>query len=187
MWDLCNCRIVIQCGATNNVNNRTVKKWKYSFPCDLQETECLNKARNHYLPQRRCVEDRQVVRYNPETLLLWGAYMNVQKEITTTGLEMYLTKYVPKTETLFSVCVDKDASNTEQYMRTRIVGCLKVENINIGHYLSQSSCLVIFMPTELNPDYGFIKQKNHLPDDIDSENAFYSTLLDKYINQPTMI
>ncbi len=39
------------------------------------------------------------------------------------------------------------------------------------------------MPTELNPDYGFLKQKSHLPDDLSSENVFYDTLLDKYMDR----
>ncbi len=64
--------------------------------------------------QRRCQEDCQFVPYNPEKLLLWGAHMNIQK-VSTSGLEMYLAKYVVKTEPSFSVHVDKAALETERY------------------------------------------------------------------------
>jgi len=45
----------------------------------------------------RCVtpEDRWVVPYHPETLLIWDAHMNIQY-VTSCGLGKYLTKYVVK-------------------------------------------------------------------------------------------
>ena len=47
----------------------------------------------------RCItpEDRWVVPYHPETLLIWDAHMNAQY-VTSRGLGKYLTKYVVKLE-----------------------------------------------------------------------------------------
>ncbi len=68
-------------------------------------------------------------------------------------------------------------------MITRIVGRLEIDNTHLGHLLSQPSRLVVFMPTEFNHDYGFLKWKNPLPDDLSSENVFYHTLLFKYMDR----
>ncbi len=68
-------------------------------------------------------------------------------------------------------------------VRTRTMGCLKVNNINLYHHLSQLSCLVLFMPTEFNPDNGFLKWNNPLLEDRSGENVFSNTLLFKYMDQ----
>ncbi len=155
---------------------------KFGFPNKILSKETLNKAKNRYLPRRRCDEDRCVVPYNPETLLLWGAHMNIQK-VTTSGWEMYLAKYVAKAEPSFSVPLAKDASEPEKYIRTRIVGRLEVDHINLGHHLSSSSREVIHLPTEFDPDYGYLKRKNHLPADPNSTDVFYDSILQKYMDR----
>ncbi len=68
-------------------------------------------------------------------------------------------------------------------VRTRTMGCLKVNNINLYHHLSQLSCLVLFMPTEFNPDNDFLKWNNPLLEDRSGENVFSNTLLFKYMDQ----
>ncbi len=135
---------------------KAIKKCKFGFLCSLQKTEGTNKAGNRFLPQRSCDKDMHVVPYNPETLLLWGAHMNIQK-VTTSGWEMYLAKYVAKSEPSFSLNVSKDASDPEKYIRTRIIGRLEVYHINLGHFLMQSSRQIIFLPTEIESEYGFLK------------------------------
>ncbi len=83
----------------------------------------------------------------------------------------------------FSVRVDKDASDTKRSVRTRTFCLLEVNSINLNHHLSRSSRLVVLMPTEFNPDNGFLRWKNHLPVDPSSENVFYNTLLDQYMDR----
>ena len=104
--------------------------------------------------------------------------MNIQK-VTTSGWEMYLAKYVAKTEPSFRLEISKDASDTEKYIRTRVVGRLEVDHINLGHFLCCASREVIYLPTEFDPTYGFLKRKKDLPSDPDSEDVFYSNLLEK--------
>ena len=162
------------------------KKCKYGFPYPMQEEEGLNKAGNRFLPRRTCKEDSNVVPYNPEILLLWGAHMNIQK-VTASGWEMYLAKYVAKTEPSFSLQVSKGASDPEKYIRTRIVGRLEVDHINLGHFLSSSSRQVIYLPTEINPEYSFLKRKEHLPHDQNSTEVFYDNLLQKYMDRPAQL
>ena len=161
-------------------------KCKYGFPYPMQEEEGLNKAGNRFLPRQTHKEDSNVVPYNPEILLLWGAHMNIQK-VTASGWEMYLAKYVAKTEPSFSLQVSKDASDPEKYIRTRIIGRLEVDHINLGHFLSSSSRQVIYLPTEIHPEYSFLKRKEHLPRDRNSTDVFYDNLLQKYMDRPLQL
>ncbi len=164
-------------------HGKHLQKCKYGFPYPLQNEDGMNKAGNRYLPKRRCPEDKNVVPYNPEILLLWGAHMNIQK-VASAGWEMYLAKYVAKTEPSFSINVSKDASEPEKYLRTRIVGQLEVQHIILGHFLCCSSREVIYLPTDLDPEYGFLKRKQHLPQDPDSTDIYYSNYLEKYMDRP---
>ena len=95
---------------------------------------------------------------------------------------MYLAKYVAKTEPSFQLDISKDASDTEKYIRTRDVGRLEVDHINLGRFLCCASRQVIYLPTDLNPAYGFLKRKRDLPHNPDSEDVFCSNLLDQLEN-----
>lgn len=163
---------------------KPLSKCKYGFPYPVQEEEKMNKAGNRFLPRRRCYEDTLVVPYNQEILYLWGAHMNIQK-VTESGWEMYLAKYVAKGEPSFKLEISKDASEAEKYLRTRVVGRLEVDHINLGYFLCCSSRAVTYLPTDLNPQYGFIKRNEHLPSDPESDEIFYSNMLEKYMERPT--
>ena len=162
---------------------RPLKKCKYSFPYPVQEEEGLNKAGNHLLPRRHCDEDTLVIPYNQQLLYLWGAHMNIQN-VTESGWEMYLAKYVAKGEPSFKLDISKNASEPEKYLRTRDVGRLDVDHINLGHFLCCSSRSVMYLPTDLAPQYGFLKRNEHLPSDPDIDDIFYSNMLDKYMERP---
>ena len=127
-----------------------------------------------------------VVPYNQEILYLWGAHMNIVK-VTSSGWEMYLAKYVAKTEPSFQLDISKDASDTEKCVKTRVVGRLEVDHINLGHFLCCASREVINLPTDLNPAYGFLKRKRDLPNNPDSEDVFNSNLLEKYMERPPQL
>ncbi|XP_065054148.1 uncharacterized protein LOC135682959 isoform X4 [Rhopilema esculentum] len=167
-------------------HGKPLRKCKYGFPYPVQEEERLNNAGNRFLPRRRCHEDILVVPYNQEILYLWGAHMNIQK-VTASGWEMYLAKYVAKSEPSFQLEVSKDASDTEKYIRTRVVGRLEVDHNNLGYFLCSSNREVIYLPTDLEPVYGFVKRKKDLPCDPDSDDIFYSNLLDKYMERPEQL
>ncbi len=97
----------------------------------FRKLECLNKAHNRYLLQRRCPEDRQVMPCIPETLLIFGAHMNV-KEITTTCWKMYLAKYLAKLScpSLFVlIMMHQIQSCTLEKRQQHLVGRFEVGNI----------------------------------------------------------
>ena len=163
---------------------RPLKKCKYGFPYTVQEEEKLNTAGNRLLPCCRCDEDILVVPYNQQILYLWGVHMTIQ-QVTEAGWEMYLAKYVAKGEPSFKLDISKTASEPEKYLRTRVVGRLEVDHINLGHFLCCSSRAVMYLPTDLNPQYGFVKRNQHLPSDPESDDIFYSNMLEKYMERPT--
>ncbi len=100
------------------------------------------------------------------------------KHIRKANWELKEPAHIAKTESS-----DKAASDTERHVITWIVGRLEVDNTHLGHLLSQPSRLVVFIPPEFNPDYGFLKWKDHIPDDLSSENVFHHTWLFKYMDR----
>eukprot|EP00112_Aurelia_sp_Birch-Aquarium-sp1_P026726 Seg968.10 transcript_id=Seg968.10/GoldUCD/mRNA.D3Y31 product="hypothetical protein" protein_id=Seg968.10/GoldUCD/D3Y31 len=165
---------------------KKLNRCKYGFPFKIQMEDQLNHAGNRHLPKRRCQDDVNIVPYNKEILFLWGAHMNIQR-VTGSGWEMYLAKYVAKTEPSFQMQLSRDASDTERYIRTRIVGRLEVDHINLGHFLCQSSREIVYLPTEFNPEYGFVKRREHLPEDPESTDVFYDNYLQKYMDRPIQL
>ena len=113
-----------------------------------------------------------------------GAHINIQK-VTESGWEMYLAKYVAKGEPSFKLQISKDVSEPEKYLQTRVVGRVEVDHINLGYFLCYSSRVVTYLPTDLNPQYGFLTCNEHLPADPQSDNVSYSNMLDKYMERPT--
>ena len=112
-----------------------------------------------------------------------GAHVNIQR-VTSGGWELYLAKYVAKAEPSFDLKLPEDTSESERYLRTRVVGRLEVENNLLGFNVCRSSRTIIYLPTSIKPDYGFLKRKQHLPEDPTSTDVFYDTLFDKYLDRP---
>ena len=86
----------------------------------------------------------------------------------------------------FSWKYHKDASDTEKYIRTRVIGRLEVQHNNLGHFLC-TQIGRLFIPTDLEPVYGLVKRKKDLPCNPDSGDIFYSNLLDKYMKPPEQL
>ena len=97
---------------------------------------------------------------------------------------MYLATYVAKGEPSFELDISKNASEAEKYLHTRVVGRLEVDHMTLGHFLCCSSRAVIYLPTDLNPQYGFLQRNKHLPSDPESYDIFYSNMLEKYMEHP---
>ncbi|RNA04554.1 ATP-dependent DNA helicase pif1 [Brachionus plicatilis] len=60
--------------------------------------------------KRKKNEDRDVVPYNPELLMLWNGHVNLQY-CTKRGIEQYLVKYISKVEPTFKGKEMKSESN----------------------------------------------------------------------------
>ena len=105
-------------------------------------------------------------------------------KVTEAGWEIYLANYVAKGEPTFKVDISKNASEPEKYLQTRVVGRLEVDHMTLGHFLCCSSRAVLYLPTDLNPQYGFLEHNKHLPSDPESDDIFYSNMLEKYMERP---
>ena len=42
-----------------------------------------------------------------------------------------------------------------------------------------------YLTTDLNPQYGILERNENLPADPDSNDVFYSNMLEKYMERPT--
>ena len=157
---------------------------KYGFPFGIKKADRPDESGMRMLYRRRYKEDSRVVPYNLPILLLMGAHVNIQR-VTSGGWELYLAKYVAKAEPSFDLKLPEDASECEKYLRTRVVGRLEVENNLLGFNVCRSSRTIIYVPTSMKPEYGFLKRKQHLPEDPSSTDVFYDTVFDKYLDRPS--
>ena len=148
---------------------------KYGFPFKIEKSDRPEESGMRMLYRRRCKEDSRVVPYNLPILLLMGAHVNIQR-VTSGGWELYLAKYVAKAEPSFDLKLPEDTTEPERYLRTPVVGRLKVENNLLGFNVCRSSRTIIYLPTTIKPDYGFLKRKKHLPEDPSSTDVFYDTV-----------
>ena len=134
---------------------------------------------------RRHDEDKNVVPYNPEIAILWGAAHNVQI-VSKHGFEMYLAKYISKPEPSLKIELPEKCSDPQRFLRTRVVGSVEVLDVLMGFHQNQMSRQVIFLQTELNPCQRMLKPKfelNSLSDD--SEDIYLQTKLETYLKRPT--
>ncbi len=112
--------------------------------------------------------------YNPETLLLRGASPHGHSE----GQHQ---RMVAKTEPSFSVCVDKDNSEMEGYMRTHVVRRLEANNMNHDHQPQPVEQSRHLHANRVQARARLCLERAHLPADPESSNVLYDTLLEKYM------
>ena len=114
------------------------------FPFDVpHETVCLDEDGVRYLYVRRHDEDKNIVPYNPEIAILWGAAHNVQM-VSKHGFEMYLAKYISKPEPSLKVDLPEKCSEPQKFLRTRVVGSVEVLDVLMGFHQNQMSRQVMF-------------------------------------------
>jgi hypothetical protein len=89
---------------------RKLTKCKYGFPFQLNDEEKLDQSGVRYNYIRRDHEDRDVSPYILELLLFWGGHVNVQR-VTQHGWQMYLAKYIAKSETPENIQISKKATS----------------------------------------------------------------------------
>ena len=96
IW-LQNIRFIIVIPVNVEVTVGGTNTCKKGFPQPLSDTTYCSPNSLRYIYRRTKDEDRWVVPYHPETLLIWNGHINFQY-ITTTGFARYITKYVTKPE-----------------------------------------------------------------------------------------
>ena len=140
-----------------------------------------------YLYVRRHDEDKNVVPYNPEIAILWGAAHNVQI-VSKHGFEMYLAKYISKPEPSLKIELPEKCSDPQRFLRTRVVGSVEVLDVLMGFHQNQMSRQVIFLQTELNPCQRMLKPKFELDSlSEDSEDIYLQTKLETYLKRPIQL
>ena len=169
-------------------HGKVLSKCKYGFPFTVpQESVCLDKDGVRYLHVRRHDEDKNVVPYNPEIAILWGAAHNVQI-VSKHDFEMYLAKYIFKPEPSLKIELPEKCSEPQRFLRTRVVGSVEVLDVLMGFHQNQMSRQVIFLDTELNPCQRMLKPKFEL-DSLsgDSEDIYLQTKFETYLKRPSQL
>lgn len=164
-------------------NGKVLTKCKYGFPAPLNECEKLDESGVRYLYVRRNPVDKIVVPYNMCILLMWQGHMNIQK-ISHGGWQMYLAKYLAKSEPSFNTKISENMSDPACYLRTRIVGKLEVMTHLLHYNICRSSREIVYIPTDIMPKYRFLKRRKHMPENDNSKDIFYDTLIEKYFDRP---
>jgi len=131
----------------------------------------------------RCItpEDRWVVPYHPETLLIWDAHMNAQY-VTSRGLGKYLTKYVVKPEPthVFNVA---DGDKYREHVIARRLGSMECMFLLLGEKICNSSITVKYLTTEMPDMRSRAIRPICLIDDNDN-NPYWDDSIDKYFARP---
>ena len=71
--------------------------------------------------RRRLEEDKNVVPYILDVLLLFKAHINCQY-VTNAGWEQYLAKYLTKPEKILRMKFPKGSSETQRFLQSRLIG-----------------------------------------------------------------
>lgn len=164
--------------------NKPLKSCKYGFPFVPCKEMHKDASMIRYNYPRELSEDLNISHYNLPLLMFWQAHINVQR-VTGCGWELYLAKYMSKPEQSNNVVLHNPGipvSNTERYLKTRMVSSLECVAILLGKKHVYSSRRVIYCPTDLTIPR-MIKRKAHMPADLSSKDIYYSTLLDKYLQR----
>ena len=161
---------------------------KYGFPFHIpQNCEMLDEDCVRYIYVRRLEEDRLVVPYNPELMILWGAAHNVQR-VSRHGFEMYLAKYISKPEPSTNIHLPENASEPERYLRTRVIGAVECLEVLMGFHQHHMTRQVTFLHTELQPKQRMLKHKAELETLGDeAEDIYVQTKLESYLNRPVQL
>ena len=129
-------------------------------------------------------EDKNIMPYNPEIAILWGAAHNVQI-VSKHGFEMYLAMYISKP---LKIELPGKCSEPQRFFRTRVVGSVEVLDVLMGLHQNQMSRQVIFLQTEFNPCQRMLKQKFELDaSSEDSEDIYLQTKVETYLKKPIQL
>ena len=128
-------RVCVPSRCLKGSRRKPLASCKYGFPFRVpQNAEMLDEDCVRYIYVRRHKENRLVVPYNPELMILWDAAQRVSRH----GFEMYLAKYISKPEPSINVHLPENASEPERYLRTHVIGaveCLEVLMVFHQHHM----------------------------------------------------
>ncbi|VDI62589.1 Hypothetical predicted protein [Mytilus galloprovincialis] len=124
-----------------------------------------------YEYKRTSINDTRVVPYNPYILYAWNAHINVQ-QVTRSGLERYLVKYIAKVEPTFGLIV-KD-NPVQNYFESRLVGAPEAVASILSHHFVSGTRQVIFVDTNLPSERSrVLKSFSSLKEAADTDTDIY--------------
>lgn len=115
------------------------------FPQPLSERTYYSPNTLRYIYRRTKTEDRMVVPYHPETLLVWRAHINFQY-ITSTGFAKYITKYITKPEPSELFDID-ETDNYRKHIMARCLGAMELMILLLQYPLTRCSISVHYLPS----------------------------------------
>ena len=114
-------------------------------------------------------------------LVVWGAGHNVQC-VSQHGFEMYLAKYISKSEPMTKIELPENASPPEKYLKTGVIGPIEALEVLMGFQQHSMSSPSIYLPTKLNSSVKILKGKKLLEElPADSEDIFYMSKFQVYL------
>ncbi|CAC5390818.1 unnamed protein product [Mytilus coruscus] len=147
------------------------KQCKYGFPYKQRETDGYDEEGMRYEYKRTSINDTRVVPYNPYILYAWDAHINVQ-QVTRSGLERYLVKYIAKVEPTFGLIV-KD-NPVQNYFESRLVGAPEAVASILSHHFVSGTRQVIFVDTNLPSERSrVLKSFSSLKESTDTDTDIY--------------
>jgi hypothetical protein len=175
-WQIHTCKSHI-CGGLNPATGQCKK----GFPAPLSSITYQAEHQLRYTYKRLTEDDRWVVPYNAELILLWDAHCNVQY-CTSTGLASYISKYVTKVEPK-SVLNIRSTDYTTSHLLARRVGSMENMVLLLSHNIFQISRGIQYISTAIPTErYSTIKPVYLLLQD--PENPYHWDTFDKYFARP---
>ncbi|CAG2113098.1 unnamed protein product, partial [Medioppia subpectinata] len=168
---------------------KKVKNCRFGFPYRYCAETMPQEGSLRKLYRRRCHEDQRVVPYSYGLLLTMRAHVNIQ-EVQGAGWELYLAKYMTKPEPIKKVNwgkkVSKDSSDVERFLKMRLIGSVEANDHMLQFPAKSSNIEVIYLPIELPGDIErlVLKRNKDLPSDPNSEDVYYFSKIDKYLDRP---
>jgi len=163
-----------------------LKKCKYGFPFEKNSTLRLEISGKRFLYIRKDEEDKSVVPYIPELLLLANAHVNAQYPNKKDWI-LYLVSYTTKLGKSYSVKLKKDIKITsgDHFIRMRDVSIMECANCLSGFKTTERSHEVLHLETNFNPNFKMLKRRKQLLElPANSKDIFTMNKLDKYMIRP---
>ncbi|CAG8699447.1 12016_t:CDS:2 [Ambispora leptoticha] len=175
-----------RCRAQGHNNEQCSK----GFPQPLSQITYYSPNTLHYIYRRTKKENRMVIPYHPETLLIWRGHINFQY-ITTTGFAKYITKYVTKPETseLFDI---NESNEYRRHIMARRLGAMELIVLLLQHPLTRCSVSVHYLPSapselrlrSVKPIHLLnIRDDNNDNDPYNSDPPYWDDSINKYFDR----
>jgi len=117
------------------------------FPAQLSSITHQRPGELRFTYRRTKEEDKWIVPYSPQLLLLWQAHCNVQY-CTSGGLAKYISKYVSKAEPKSTMDV-KSVDHVTEHLLGRRMSSMESMVLLLSFLIFETSSSVLYLPTSI--------------------------------------